>query len=106
MTKIGFIGLGNMGINMKMSKKDLETNRRRRVIRGSAKENQTERSDQQGPQVRKQGIKTRVDLYENSYRKVMFHNENMHRDSWQNSYRDHLMFPRKQVTNHSTYDGW
>ena len=80
-------------------------NQRRRTARGSVKENQTRKGDQRRPQVRTKGIKTRVDLYENSYRKVMFLHENMHRDSWQNSYRDHPTFPKRQVqSHHSIYD--
>ena len=51
------------------------------------------------------GIPQEVILYENSYREVMFLNENMHQDSWQNSYRDHPLFPKRQVWNHSIYDG-
>ena len=78
---------------------------RRRTVRGNAKESQTRKGDQRRPQVRTKGIKIRVDLYENSYRKVIFLHENMHRDSWQNSYRDHPTFPKRQVqSHHSIYD--
>jgi hypothetical protein len=97
-------GIISLKRNLSLRRKNI--NLRGEITTGNAKEDRTRRGDQQRLQVRKHGIKIRVDLYENSYRKVMFRNENMHRDSWQNSYRDHLMFPRKQVTNHSTYDGW
>ena len=100
------INNGRVSSEGSLSLRRRKTNLRGGITRGNAREDQTRRGDQPGPQVRKHGIEIRVDLYENSYRKVMFRNENIHRDSWQNSYRDHLMFPRKQVTNHSTYDGW